>query len=219
MVVGLLGRKVGMTQIFDPTGQVIPVTVIQAGPCVVTQLRTQEKDGYQAVQLGFEEVAEKRVNRPLLGHFKRAGVPPQRRLAEFRLEETAELQEGAQVTVESFQPGELVDVAGTSKGKGFQGAMKRHGFSGGPATHGSMSHRRPGSGGATNAARVFKGVRKPGHMGAVRVTVRDLEVVSVDRERNLLVLKGAVPGPAGGLVEVTQKSQPAQRSSRRKVVS
>ncbi len=198
-----------MMQIFAEDGRSLPVTVLQAGPCVVVQRRPRASDATAvSVQLGFEEVPEekrkKAVNRPMLGHFKKAGVAPQRHLREFTLPDGEHLASGQHVKVEVFAAGEKIDVAGISKGKGFAGAMKRHGFHGGPATHGSMSHRRPASSGGTDAARVFKGTKKPGHMGAVRRTVKGVTVVRVEAEKGLLLLKGAVPGPTGGLVEITQ---------------
>jgi large subunit ribosomal protein L3 len=207
----MLGRKLGMTQIFAEDGRALPVTVLQAGPCVIVQ-RCERANGADVigVQLGFEEVPENKrkriVRKPMAGHFSKAGVAPQRHLREFSLSKEKELAVGAQLRADVFTVGERVDIAGTSKGKGFSGAMKRHNMHGGPATHGSMSHRRPASGGGTDAARVFKGVKKPGHMGAVRRTTKGLEVVRVDAEKNLLLVKGAVPGPTGGLVEITQKA-------------
>ena len=207
----LLGRKVGMTQLFAKDGRAVAVTVIEAGPCVVVQRKSSEREGVDSLQLGFEELARgKRVTKPLAGHFRHAGekvkkeIAPCKHLRDFRLADCDAYAPGDRLTVALFTVGERVDVTGTSKGKGFAGAQKRHGFHGGPASHGSMSHRRPGSGGATDAARVFKGVKKPGHMGNVRRTVRRLRVYMVDAERNLLVLEGAVPGPTGRLVTVSQ---------------
>ncbi len=200
MAIGLVGRKLGMTQAFDENGRMIPVTVLEAGPCVVVQKKTQERDGYTAVQLGFGE--EKRPNKPLAGHFKKAGVGACKYLREFRVEpeELEKYEVGATVTVEIFEPGQLVDVVGRSKGKGFAGAIKRHGFGRGPSAHGSKYHRRVGSLGATGIPRVFKGRKLPGRMGNERVTVKNLEVVRVDQERNLLLVKGAVPGVRGAMV-------------------
>ena len=199
---GILGTKLGMTQIFDDEGRVIPVTVVRAGPCPVTQVRTVERDGYAAVQLGFGEVRAKRVNKPLAGHFARAGVEPTRHLVELSL--AGDHKPGDVVTVEQFTVGQRVDVSGTSKGKGFAGAMKRHGFAGLGAGHGVHKvHRAPGSiGGASTPARVFPGTRMAGRMGGERVTVQSLELVGVDAERRLLLIRGAVPGPNGGLVIV-----------------
>ena len=198
MIQGMLGKKIGMTQIFEQDGMVVPVTVVQAGPCTVTQIRTAEKDGYEAVQLGYSQV--KRLNKPLRGHLGRTGL--YRHLRELPTDGLEGLQVGQQVNVELFQAGEKVDVIGTSKGRGFQGAMKRHGFHGGPRTHGQSDRARaPGSIGAgTDPARVLKGKKMAGHMGNVRVTVKNLEVVEVDPERNLLLLKGGVPGAPNGLL-------------------
>lgn len=203
MFKGLIGKKVGMTQIFDPTGIAIPVTLIEAGPCYVTQVRRPEQDGYSAVQLGFDEVKPKRLSGGQLGHLKRnnLNLPPLRFLREFR-EKNPELNEGDTVTVEVFQVGDHVDVVGTSKGKGFQGGVKRYHFRGGPKTHGQSDRQRaPGSrGSGTTPGRVYKGARGPGHMGDDRVTVQNLRVVLVDTERNLLGVRGAVPGARGGVV-------------------
>ena len=198
----LLGRKLGMTQVFADDGRVERVSVVEAGPCPVTGVRTVERDGYEAVQLAFGEVAERRITKPELGHLKKASAPPMRHVAEFR-DEAGELQVGETVTAEAFEPGDRVKVSGTSKGKGFQGTVKRHNFSRGPVTHGSHNVRAPGSIGASaTPSRVFKGIRGPGQMGAKRVTQRGLEVVRVDSERNLLLLRGSVPGPTGGTVEI-----------------
>ena len=199
---GILGTKLGMTQVFDEEARVVPVTVVRAGPCPVTQVRTVERDGYAAVQLGFGEVKVKRVNKPLAGHFAKAGVEPTRHLVEFEL--AGEHSPGDIVTAEQFRAGEYVDVTGTSKGKGFAGVMKRHGFSGMGAGHGAHKvHRAPGSIGAcATPSRVFRGTRMAGRMGAERVTVQSLELVGVDAERRLLLIRGAVPGPNGSLVIV-----------------
>ncbi len=212
MPTGLLGKKVGMTRIFDDAGKAIPVTVVQAGPCVVVQRKTAETDGYEAVQLGFEPVAPSRLNQPELGHFLSRNVDPHRYVREFGVTADEELEPGTQVTVEMFRPGQLVQVTGTSKGRGFQGGVKRHGFRGGPASHGSKVHRSPQSAGATDAQRVFPGKRSPGHMGAERCTTSGLQVVGVDLERNVLLIKGAVPGPRGGLLEIKAQSQAEQGS-------
>ncbi|OFV89254.1 MAG: 50S ribosomal protein L3 [Acidobacteria bacterium RBG_16_70_10] len=206
-VQGIIGRKVGMTQVYAEDGRAFPVTVIEAGPCVVVQRKSREKDGYVAVQLGLvERRAAKRVTRPMKGHFEKAGLPPCRVLREFRLEAGAEMKIGDRVSVSLFAPGDTVRVTGVSKGKGFQGVVKRHHFRGGAATHGSMFHRAPGSIGASAfPSRVLKGMRAAGHMGQDRVTVRNLEVVRVDSGNNLLVVRGAVPG-AGGSYLVIRKS-------------
>ncbi len=213
----LLGRKVGMTQLFAEDGRAIAVTVIEAGPCVVVQRKSSGKEGVDSLQLGFGELARgRKLNKPEAGHLRKAGeqvkkeIAPCRHLQDFRLADCDAYGPGDQLTVDLFVVGERVDVSGTSKGKGFAGGQKRHGFHGGPAAHGSMSHRRPASGGATDAARVFKGVKKPGHMGSVKRTVRKLRVHMVDPGRNLLVVEGAVPGPTGQLLTV---SQPAGVSS------
>lgn len=200
MPAGLLGRKIGMTRIFDDAGRAVAVTVIQAGPCVVVQRRTTERDGYEAIQVGFEDLPLRKANMPITGHFKAHGTNPKRFLREFRISRDEEWQEGQELTVAIFEPGQRVDVTGWSKGRGFAGVMKRHGFRGGPASHGSKVHRSPQSAGATDAARVFPGKRSPGHMGNERVTVKGLTIVDVDTDKNLLIVKGAVPGPRGGLV-------------------
>jgi large subunit ribosomal protein L3 len=201
MLKGLIGKKVGMTQIFDDAGAAVPVTLIEAGPCYVTQVRNPDTDGYSAVQLGFGESKPKRLSGGQLGHLKRNNLPPLRFLREFR-EKDPGVQEGETVTVQIFALGEIVDVIGTSKGKGFQGAVKRYHFKGGPKTHGQSDRQRaPGSRSSTTTpGRVYKGARGPGHMGDDRVTVQNLKIVLVDPERNLLGLRGAVPGARGGLV-------------------
>ncbi|MFZ5645241.1 MAG: 50S ribosomal protein L3 [Bacillota bacterium] len=198
----ILGKKVGMTQIFTNEGIAVPVTVIEAGPCVVVQKKTVEKDGYGAIQVGFGEKREKLFNKPQKGHFNKAGVRPLRFLKELRLEDWDNYQVGQELNADVFSEGEKVDVIGTSKGRGFSGGIKRHGFHRGPMAHGSKYHRRPGSLGAKGPARVYKGRKLPGQYGAARVTVQNLEVVKVDSDRNLLALKGAVPGPRGGLVMI-----------------
>ncbi len=206
MLKGLIGKKIGMTQIFDETGAAIPVTLIEAGPCYVTQIRTPEKEGYTAVQLGFEEVKPKRLSAGELGHLKRAGLSPLRILREFRIKDPG-VKEGDQVTVESaFAKGERVDIVGTSKGKGFAGAVKRYHFLGGPKTHGQSDRQRgPGSRSSTTTpGRVYKGARGPGHMGDDRVTAQNLKIVLIDGERNLLGVRGAVPGAKGGLVMILE---------------
>ena len=205
MLKGLLGKKIGMTQIFDDNGTAIPVTIIEAGPCYVTQIRKVEADGYSAVQLGFGEVKPKRLTGGQLGHLKRNDLAPLRFLREFRTKD-AELSEGDQLTVSVFEVGDHVDIAGTSKGRGFAGVVKRHGFAGGPKTHGQSDRQRaPGSIGATSGtARVFKGKRMPGHMGNRRVTSQNLKIVLVDSERNLIGVRGAVPGPKNGLLVIKE---------------
>ncbi|HHB90243.1 MAG TPA: 50S ribosomal protein L3 [Anaerolineae bacterium] len=204
---GLIGRKLGMTQIFTEEGVMVPVTVLEVGPCYVTQIKTPETDGYAAVQLGFGEVKEKRLTKGVLGHLKRANVPPLRTLREFRVqpEELAEFKLGQKILVDLFNEGDLVDVTGTSKGKGFQGGVKRHNFNRQPKTHGQSDRERaPGSAGAgSTPGRVYKGKRMPGHMGHQRVTVQNLKVMRVDPERNLLAVRGAVPGPKNGLVTIS----------------
>jgi large subunit ribosomal protein L3 len=202
MLKGLIGKKVGMSQIFDEAGSAVPVTLIEAGPCYVTQVRQTVNDGYSAVQLGFEEVKPKRLSGGQLGHLKRNNLPPLRFLREFR-EKTPEVQEGDKLSVSDvFSPGEHVDVVGTSKGRGFQGGVKRYHFRGGPKTHGQSDRTRaPGSrSSGTTPGRVYKGSRGPGHMGNERVTTQNLLVVLVDSERNLLGVRGSVPGPKGGVV-------------------
>ncbi len=205
MAPGILGKKIGMTQVFRPDGQVVPVTLLKAGPCVVVQRKTPDKDGYDAVQLGLMEyVKPSRINKPRTGHLKKAGVSGIRYLRELRLRPgDDDLKAGDKVLVSEFKPKDKVDVIGISKGRGFAGLVKRHHFRGGDATHGSMFHRRAGSIGASSfPSRVFPGMRMAGHMGAQRVTVRNLEVIDVDEEENVLVVKGAVPGPNGGYVIV-----------------
>ena len=205
MLKGLIGKKIGMTQIFDDGGTAIPVTIIEAGPCYVTQVRTQGDDGYSAVQLGFQEVNPRKLTGGELGHLKRNEIPPLRFLREFRVKD-ADLELGAKVTVEVFEKGDTVDVTGTSKGKGFAGAVKRHGFGGGPKTHGQSDRwRAPGArSSGTTPGRVFKGSRGPGHMGHKKVTTQGLKIVLVDPERNLIGISGSVPGPKGGLVLIKE---------------
>jgi large subunit ribosomal protein L3 len=206
-VAGIIGRKVGMTQVYAKDGKAIPVTVLEAGPCVVVQRKSKAKDGYSAVQLGLVEGRKaKRVTRPMKGHFDKAGLPPCRVLRELRVEDGDEVKVGDKVSVELFAPGDSVSVTGVSKGKGFQGVVKRHHFRGGAATHGSMFHRAPGSIGASAyPSRVLKGMRAGGHMGQDRVTVRNLEVVRIDAGNNLLVVRGAVPGAGGGYVVIRER--------------
>ena len=203
MVKALLGKKVGMTRIFGEKGRMIPVTLVEAGPCPVVQRKSSETDGYEAVQLGFGQKKPKRVTKPMQGHYAKAGVAPATVLREFRVELDAELDVGDAVTVDMFGVGERVDVVGYSKGRGFAGVIKRHGFKGGPETHGSNHHREPGSvGQAADPSRVFKNRKLPGRMGNKRVTTENLEVVHVDPEKNVLAVRGAVPGANGGVVEV-----------------
>jgi large subunit ribosomal protein L3 len=201
-VAALLGKKIGMTQLFGEDGRIDRVTVIEAGPCHVTAIRTQERDGYEAVQLAFGETKEKRLTKGELGHLKKADAPPLRHLAEFR-DEIGELKVGDTVSVDAFEKGQTVKVSGISKGKGFQGTVKRHNFSRGPVTHGSHNVRAPGSIGASaTPSRVFKGIRGPGQMGNKRVTQRGLEIVDVIADKNLLLVRGSVPGPRGSTVEI-----------------
>jgi len=203
MALGILGKKVGMTQIYNQDGGVIPVTVIEAGPCPILQIKTKEKEGYSAVQIGFEEKKESRTIKPLLGVFKKANVKPQHYIREFRVDKPEEYKVGQQVLVDIFQPSDCIDVIGTSIGKGFQGGVKRFHWAGGPKSHGSMHHRAPGSiGASSDPSRSYKGQRLPGRMGNVRVTVQNLEVVSIDKDNNLLIVKGAVPGPDGKLLVI-----------------
>ncbi len=199
----IMGRKLGMTQVFAEDGKVTPVTVIEAGPCVVTQKKTVETDGYSAVQMGFVDKKESKMTKPLKGHFDKAGVPYKRFLSEFRLDNADELNVGDVVKADTFAVGEAVDVTGRSKGKGYAGTIKRWGTHRGPMTHGSGYHRGAGSLGACSSpSRVFKGKKLPGHLGNERVTIQNLDVVKVDTERNLLLVKGAVPGPKGGLLYI-----------------
>ena len=204
----ILATKVGMTQIFNEDGVLTPVTVLQAGPCVVTQVKTVENDGYAAVQVGFGDIREKLVNKPMKGHFAKAGVAPKRFVREFRLEDAESYAVGQEIKADVFAAGDKVDATAKSKGKGYQGAIKRHGQSRGPMAHGSKYHRHAGSNGsATTPGRVFKGKKMPGHMGAVRITVQNLEVVRVDAEQNLILVKGAVPGPKKSLVMIKESTK------------
>lgn len=202
----ILGKKIGMTQIFNENGLSIPVTVIQAGPCPVVQKKTIENDGYKSLKLGFGEVSEKRMNKPDKGLFAKLKMPSRKFLREFRTDEVDKYEVGQEIKVsDMFQNGDRIDVSGISKGKGFQGTIKKYGQSGGPETHGSMYHRRVGSMGSnTSPARVFKGKRLPGHMGVDKITIQNLDVVKVDSEKNLLLVKGAVPGPKGGLLIIKE---------------
>ena len=201
---GILGTKLGMTQVFDENNRVVPVTVVKAGPNVVTQIRTEERDGYSAVQLAFGAIAPRKVTKPVRGQFDKAGVTPRRHVVELRVEDTSEYEVGQELTAEVFEDGAFVDVTGTSKGKGFAGTMKRHGFAGQGASHGAQAvHRRPGSiGGCATPGRVFKGTRMSGRMGSDRVTTQNLSVHKVDAENGLLLIKGAIPGRNGGVVIV-----------------
>ena len=205
---GLVGRKIGMTQIFDETGLIIPVTVIDVASNVVTQIKTAETDGYNAVQVGYEDVKEKTLNRPQKGHLNRVGVTPKRTLREFRVDETEEFAVGQELKADLFEVGDRVDASGVSKGKGFQGNIKRHNQARGPMSHGSRYHRGPGAmAAAASPGKVFKGKKLPGQMGNKKITVKNLEVVKVDVERNLLIVKGAVPGPRKGLVTISESTK------------
>lgn len=208
-VKGVLGEKLGMTQVWDDNNRVVPVTVIKAGPCVVTQVRTAGTDGYSAVQIGFGAIDPRKVNKPDAGHFGKAGVSPRRHLVELRTDNATGYTLGQEISADTFEAGDIIDVTGTSKGKGFAGTMKRHGFSGVGASHGAhRNHRKPGSiGGASTPSRVFKGLRMAGRMGHVQVTTQGLKVHAVDAERGLILVKGAIPGPKGGLVFVRSTSK------------
>ena len=200
---GIIGKKVGMTQIFDEKGNVIPVTAIETEGNIVAQIKTVETDGYQSIQLGYGDVKDKHINKPEAGHFAKAKLPNKKHLREFRLDSVENYKVGDEVKVDIFESGEKVDIQGTSKGKGFQGVIKRHGQHRGPMGHGSMYHRRPGSMGATSTpGRVFKGKKLPGHMGKVTVTIQNLEIVKVDTDKNVLLVKGSVPGPKGAILKV-----------------
>lgn len=204
MTKGILGRKIGMTQLFSDNGEVIPVTVIEAEPNVVLQKLTTENNGYEAIQIGYAEERQSRVNKPQKGHAEKANTTPKRYVREIRNANLDEYEVGQAISVDIFQAGEKIDVTGTSKGKGFQGNIKRHNHSRGPSSHGSHFHRAPGSiGGATDPGRVFKGMKLPGHMGAKQVTIQNLEVVKVDTERNLLLVKGNVPGARKSIIKIT----------------
>ena len=199
----ILGKKIGMTQIFDDSGKVIPVTVIEAGPCLVAQVKTIETDGYNAIQLGFGEVKENKVNKPIKGHYSKLNLTPKKHLREFRVDSLENVKVGDELKADTFVPGDKLDIQGTSKGKGFQGVIKRHGQSRGPMGHGSMYHRRPGSMGPTSTpGRVFKGKKLPGHMGVQTITIQNLDVVSVDMDKNVILLKGSVPGVKGAILKI-----------------
>lgn len=196
----ILGKKIGMTQIFVEDGRIIPVTAIEAGPCVVLQKKTEQTDGYNAIQVGFDTKKEKNINKPLKGHLSKAGVKAVKYIKEFKIDNVDEYQLGQEIKADVFETGEYIDVIGTTKGKGFAGGIKRHGFHRGPMKHGSKYHRRPGSLGAKGPARVFKGRKMPGRLGGVQVSVQNLEVVRVDIDKNIILVKGAIPGPNRGLV-------------------
>ena len=199
----LIGRKVGMTQIFDEQGKVIPVTAIEAGPCTVVQVKTVETDGYNAVQLGFGEVKEHKVIKPIRGHYTKSNLTPKKHLREFRIDDVENVKVGDELKVDTFEVGDKLDIQGTSKGKGFQGVIKRHGQSRGPMGHGSMYHRRPGSmGSTTTPGRVFKGKKLPGHMGHTTITIQNLEVVKTDLDKNVILVKGSVPGAKGAILKL-----------------
>lgn len=200
---GLIGKKIGMTQIFNEEGKVIPVTVIEAGPCVVSQVKTEETDGYNSIQLGFGAIKESKVNKPERGHFTKANIAPARYLREFRVDSIEDVKVGDELKADIFMAGDKIDIQGTSKGKGFQGVIKRHGQHRGPMGHGSMYHRRPGSMGANSTpGRVFKGKKLPGHMGAETVTIQNLEVIKVDLDKNIILVKGSVPGAKGSILKI-----------------
>lgn len=206
MLMGLLGKKIGMSSMYSPDGRRLPVTVLKVGPCVVTQIKTMKDDGYEALQLGFEEKNRKKVNRPIAGHFKKSGEKAFQSLKEFFADNCSEFKEGQMLTVDIFSEGERVDISGRSKGRGFAGVVKRWGFHGGRATHGSHFHRAPGAiGMCAWPAKVRKGLKLPGHYGDSRVTVKGLEIVGIEREKNLLIIRGAVPGSCGNLVEVRKQ--------------
>ena len=199
----IIGRKVGMTQIFDEAGKVIPVTVLEAGPCVIAQVKSVETDGYNAVQLGFGDVKESKLNNPEKGHFTKSKLPLKKHLREFRMDSVEDVKVGDELKADVFAKGDKVDIQGISKGKGFQGVIKRHHQSRGPMGHGSMYHRRPGSMGSTSTpGRVFKGKKLPGHMGAKTITIQNLEVVSVDLDKNVILVKGSVPGVNGAILKI-----------------
>ena len=202
-MLGIIGRKVGMTQVFNEKGDAVPATLIEAGPCPIVQVKTQEKDGYTALQLGFGDKREKNLTKPVIGQYKKAGVPARAMLREFLIDDVGEYKAGQEIKVDIFEIGKKVDVVATSIGRGFQGTTKRHGFTGGKATHGVTTHRQPGSIGASAfPSRVIKGKRLPGRMGGKRVTMKNLQVVAVDAEQSLLVVRGAIPGPVRGFVLV-----------------
>ena len=201
----IMAKKIGMTQVFTENGALVPVTVLEAGPCVVIQKKTMENDGYEAIQVGFKDAKAKKVNKPAKGHFDKAGVAAKKYLKEFRLEDTSAYEVGAEIKADVFAAGDKIDVSAVSKGKGFQGAIKRHGQSRGPMAHGSKYHRHAGSNGAaSDPSKVFKGKKMPGHMGHKKVTVQNLEIVRVDLDNSLILVKGAVPGPKKSLVTIKE---------------
>lgn len=202
----LIGKKLYMTSVFDEGRKMVPVTVLEVGPCKVTQIKSAEKEGYTAVQIGYGKTREKRLNKPIMGHIQKAGVEPVSKMIEFRTDQVDNYKPGDELTVEIFKIGEFVDVSGLSKGKGFAGVVKRHGFGGGPKTHGQSDRLRTGGsiGAASDPSRVFKGMRMPGRMGGKRNTVRNLEVINIDKEKNLLIVKGAVPGARNSIIEVAR---------------
>ena len=208
---GLLGEKLGMTQVWDENNRVVPVTVVKAGPCVVTQVKTPEQDGYSSVQIAFGAIDPRKVNKPATGHFTKAGVTPRRHLVELRTDDASEYAVGQELAVDTFEAGQVIDVVGTTKGKGYAGVMKRHGFHGVGASHGAhRNHRKPGSiGGCATPGRVFKGMRMAGRMGVARQTTQNLTIHAVDAENGLILIKGAVPGPKGGLVLVRTSAKEA----------
>ncbi len=208
---GLLGEKLGMTQVWDENNRVVPVTVVKAGPCVVTQIKTPEQDGYSSVQIAFGAIDPRKVNKPATGHFTKAGVTPRRHLVELRTDDASEYAVGQELAVDTFEAGQVIDVVGTTKGKGYAGVMKRHGFHGVGASHGAhRNHRKPGSiGGCATPGRVFKGMRMAGRMGVARQTTQNLTIHAVDAENGLILIKGAVPGPKGGLVLVRTSAKEA----------
>ncbi|MFW6113934.1 MAG: 50S ribosomal protein L3 [Actinomycetota bacterium] len=218
-VKGILGKKIAMTQIFSEDGKSIPVTVVKAGPCQVTQIKTRESEGYNALQLGFGNAGEKKLNNPVRGHFESKDLEPRRHLAELRVDDTSEYNLGQELTVDIFSKGDKVDVTGHSKGKGFTGAVKRHGFRGGPGSHGAHFNRAPGAIGAcATPSRVFKGKRMPGRQGGERVTTLNLEVVDIKPERDLLLVKGAVPGPKGGLLLIREAVKAHKKAKKKEQV-
>lgn len=211
MISGLLGKKVGMTRLFTEDGRWVEVTVLEAGPCSVIQRKTEETDGYSAVQLGFDDIKESRCKKPAAGHFAKAGVTPKRTLKEVRVSNDTDVKTGDEIKADIFAIGDRVDIVGTSKGRGFAGAIKRHGFAGGPGGHGSHFHRAPGSiGQSADPAKVYKNKRMPGHFGSSKITIQNLEVMNVDSDRNLLIVRGSVPGANGGLVMVNKSVKGAQ---------
>ena len=206
----IIGKKVGMTQIFDEKGLVVPVTVIEAGPCTVTQVKSVETDGYNSIQLGFGEVKEKHVNKPIKGHFQKSKLALKKHLREFRVDSVENIKVGDEIKLDVFEQGDKIDVQGTTKGKGFQGVIKRHGQHRGPMGHGSMYHRRPGSMGSTSTpGRVFKGKNLPGHMGCETVTIQNLDVVRVDMDKNVILVKGSVPGAKGAILKIKKSVKSA----------